>query len=383
MIKSTIQFIREIYGVKEGQIPLHVPFFNGNEQKYVNDAVVSGETSASGAYIQKFEKALAEYTGAKEAVAVSNGTAALHVALHMVGVTTGEEVITQALTFVATGNAIRYVGAQPVFVDVDADSMGMSPESLEGFLKSSCEKRSNGVFNVKSGKRIAAVLPMHTLGFPVRIEEIAAVCKEWDLPLIEDAAEALGAKVGDKHVGLFGAIGTLSFNGNKSITSGGGGALILNDSKLANRARHLISTAKKPHTYEYFHDELGFNYVMPNLNAALALGQIEHLSEMLYQKRALGYVYSEHMEREGVKMRSERPGTKANFWLITLQLADRKQRTEFLDALNAADITCRPIWTLLHKMPEFKSCQTTDLTHSQFLEDRIVNVPSSVKGLRI
>lgn len=383
MIKSTIQFIREIYGVKEGPIPLHVPLFNGNEQAYVNDAVASGETSASGAFIQKFEKALAEYTGAKDVVAVSNGTAALHLALHMVGVKADEEVITQALTFVATGNAIRYTGAHPVFVDVDADSMGLSPDSLSSFLESSCEKRKDGVYNTTSGKRIAAVLPMHTLGFPVRIEEVAAICKMWNLPLVEDAAEALGSKVGDKHVGLFGAMGTLSFNGNKSMTSGGGGALLFNDVKLAQRARHLISTAKKPHAYEYFHDELGFNYVMPNLNAALALGQLEHLSEMLYQKRALGYVYSEHMEREGVKMRSERPDTKANFWLITLQFKDRAQRTEFLDKLNAAEITCRPIWTLLNKMPEFKSCQTTDLSNSQFLEDTIVNVPSSVKGLKV
>lgn len=383
MISSTISFIRELYGKLEGQIPLHVPEFKGNEKNYVIEALEKEQTSTTGDFISRFENALTEYTGAADTVAVSNGTAALHVALHLSGVRSGEEVITQALTFVATGNAILYTGAKPVFVDVDLDTMGMSPDALRSFLNTHCESREGKVFNKQSGKRIAAVLPMHTLGFPVRIKEIVAICKEWNLPIVEDAAEALGSKVEDQHAGTFGSIGTLSFNGNKTITCGGGGALLFQDKGLADKARSLINTAKRPHTYEYFHEEMGFNYALPNLNAALALGQMENLVEILYQKRALGYVYNEHFERHSLKLKAETSGTKANFWLMTLELENRESRTHFLDELNKAGISCRPIWTLLNKFPMFAACQSDDLSNSQYLEDRIVNIPSSVKSLKI
>lgn len=383
MFTSLSNFIREIYNTPKGSIPLHAPLYSGNEEAYVADAVRAGETSAYGSFIGKFEKALADYTGSPHAVAVANGTAALHVALHLCGVRKDEEVITQALTFVATGNAILYTGAHPILVDADRDTMGMSPSSLSSFLKENAKVKNGEVINKTTGRRIAAVLPMHTLGFPARITEIKDICDEWNLPLIEDAAEALGSKVGGQHVGTFGRVGVFSFNGNKTITTGGGGALLLQDAKDAERIRYLISTAKRPHTYEYFHTELGFNYAMPNLNAALGLAQMEHLSEMLYRKGALTYIYGEHLQHDGIRIRTEIANTKANNWLITIELKDRNERTQLLDALNQQGITARPIWTLLNKMPAFQHCQTTDLTNSQWLEDRIVNLPSGLEGVMV
>ncbi len=275
--QNVISFIQQLFGTKEF-IPLHQPVFRGNEKKYLSDTIDSTFVSSVGAYVNRFEEMMQSITNTQKAVATVNGTSALQVALRLAGVEKGDEVITQALTFVATANAIAYNGGLPVFVDVDRDTMGLSPNAVNAFLEEFGEIREKGCYNKSTGRKIAACLPMHTFGFPVHLDELMLVCNKWNIPIVEDAAESLGSFYKDRHTGSFGKLGIFSFNGNKTVTCGGGGAIVTNDEELGVKAKHLTTTAKKPHPYEFYHDELGYNFRMPNLNAALACAQLEQLT---------------------------------------------------------------------------------------------------------
>jgi len=374
-----IQFLevaREIFG--NDFIPLHRPVFEGNERQYLVDCIDSNFVSSVGAKVTEFEEKVAAFTGSKYAVATVNGTAALHVAIELAGVKPGDEVISQALTFIATCNAISYAGAKPLFVDVDLDTMGLSPAALKRFLEQNAEKRVRGTYNKISGKKISACVPMHTFGFPCRIAEIVEICADWDIALIEDVAESLGSYVGNRHTGTFGSMATLSFNGNKVITTGGGGMIITNDSELAKRAKYITTTAKVPHPYEFVHDEIGYNYRMPNLNAALGCAQMERLNEILAIKTKLADQWGVFFDQNDVRFVRAIDENKANHWLNTLVLDSREERDNFLKFTNDNGVMTRPIWTLMSKLPMFKECQTDGLENSLWLEDRVVNIPSSV-----
>lgn len=359
-------------------IPLHRPVFEGNERQYLVDCIDSNFVSSVGEKVTEFENMIAEFTGSRYAVATVNGTAALHVALGLAGVNHGDEVISQALTFIATCNAIKYVGAYPVFVDVDQDTMGMGPSALIKFLEIHATERDGQCFNKTTGRRIAACVPMHTFGFPCRIKEIADICNDWGITLVEDAAESLGSYVGGNHTGMFGKIATLSFNGNKVITSGGGGMLITDDPYLARRAKHITTTAKAPHPYEFVHDQIGYNYRMPNLNAALGCAQMERLDEFLTIKTKLAHQWGAFFNQKDVRFVRAIDGNKANHWLNALVLDSKEDRDEFLKFTNDNGVMTRPVWTLMSKLPMFKDCQTDGLKNSLWLEDRVVNIPSSV-----
>lgn len=374
--QKTIDFIRSIYGA--GDIPLHRPVFDGNERQYLIDCIDSNFVSSVGARVTEFESQIARFTGSRFAIATVNGTAALHVALLLAGVQRGDEVISQALTFIATCNAVSYAGAHPVFVDVDRDTMGMSPEALRGFLEQNAEMRDGSAVNKSSGRRIAACVPMHTFGIPCRIGEIAEICAEWGIALVEDAAESLGSYVGGRHTGTFGLIGTLSFNGNKVITTGGGGMLITDDESVARRAKHITTTAKIPHPFEFVHDEVGYNYRLPNLNAALGCAQMERLQDMLDVKNRIAERYRIFFDGVGIAMAAPLPGCKANHWLNALVLADKTERDGFLAETNAQGVMTRPIWRLMSELDMFKHCQSDGLENSRWLEQRVVNIPSSV-----
>ena len=371
-----IEFIKNIY--KKDFIALHEPVFIGNEKKYICDTVDSTFVSSVGEYVNKVEEKICEITGAKYAVAVVNGTNGLHLALKVVGVNEGDEVITQALTFVATSNAIVYAGAKPVFVDVDLDTLGMSSKSLRKWLEKNAIKKGNETFNKTTGNRIKAVVPMHTFGHPCRIDEIKKICDEWNLELIEDSAESLGSFYKNKHIGTFGKVGVFSFNGNKIVTSGGGGMIVTNDENLAKKLKHLSTTAKVPHKWEYFHDEIGYNYRMPNLNAALLLAQLENLDKFLRIKRDLAKRYKKFFENIGIEFINEPKNAKSNFWLNAIKLKDINERDEFLERTNNNGVMTRPIWTLMNKLPMYKNCQNDGLKNSKYLEERIVNIPSGV-----
>jgi aminotransferase in exopolysaccharide biosynthesis len=377
--QEIISFIRETFSEKEAQILLHKPVFSGKETDYVLKTLESTIVSSVGEFVNRSENMMSEIAGTSKAVAIVNGTSGLHLALKLVGVNHGDEVITQALTFVATANAISYTGAEPVFLDVDYDTMGLSPDALKAFLETFGEKRESGTFNKKTGKRIAACVPMHTFGFPVRIEEIVEICRSWNIPVVEDAAESLGSLVKDKHTGSFGDIGVFSFNGNKIVTAGGGGMLVTNNIDLGNKAKHLSTTAKMPHAFEYFHDEIGYNYRMPNLNAALLCGQLEKLDFFLENKRELANQYQEFFHGSGIQFRSELPDTRANYWLMCIELDGKKDRDDFLKLTNEKGVMTRPIWTLMHKLPMFQHCYRDEQRHAEKLEERIVNLPSSVR----
>ena len=367
---------RSIFG--HDFIPLHRPVFEGNERQYLIDCIDSNFVSSVGEKVTEFEEKVAKFTGSKYAVATVNGTAALHVAIELAGVKPGDEVISQALTFIATCNAITYAGAKPLFVDVDIDTMGMSPSALKSFLEDNAEKRVDGTFNKLSGKRISACVPMHTFGFPCRIVEIAEICANWDIALIEDAAESLGSYVGNGHTGTFSSMATLSFNGNKVITTGGGGMILTDDSELAKRAKHLTTTAKVPHLYEFVHDDIGYNYRMPNLNAALGCAQMERLDDFLTIKAELADEWGTFFNKRGIVFVKAADENTANHWLNAIILDSREHRDEFLKLTNDNNVMTRPIWTLMSKLPMFKDCQTDGLENSLWLEDRVVNIPSSV-----
>jgi perosamine synthetase len=379
MIKEFIELVRNHYESSEDFIPLHAPVFRGNEIEYVTDTIRSTFVSSVGAYVDQFEDMVKTITGAKYAIATVNGTAALHIALHAIGISYGDEVITQALSFVATANSIKYTGADPVFLDVDDDSMSLSPKALFGFLEKNCEFRSGSVFNKRTGKQIKAIVPMHTFGNPGRIEEIKSIADSFHLPIIEDSAESLGSYVKGKHTGTFGKLGIFSFNGNKTVTCGGGGAVVTNDEKLGKRIKHITTTAKVPHAWEYAHDELGFNYRMPNLNAALACAQLEQLDDFLAEKRQLTEKYIGFFKHQGIIFKSELIETKSNYWLNTIELNDKDSRDDFLKETNNNKVMTRPAWNLLNTLPMFKSCSTDSLENSIRLSERLVNIPSGVR----
>lgn len=376
--QSTIGFIRDLYQTEEF-IPLHEPKFIGNEKAYVNDCIDSTFVSSVGKYVDRFELEMAKYTGAKYAVATVNGTAALHIALKLAGVVPGDEVITQSLSFVATCNAISYCGAKPVFVDVDLDTLGLSPESLRAFLVANTLQTADGCINKITGRRISAVVPMHTFGHPCRIDAIAGICEAFGISLIEDAAESLGSYFQGKHTGTFGKMAAFSFNGNKTITTGGGGMIITDDEALAKHAKHITTTAKKPHPYEFIHDEIGYNYRLPNINAALGCAQMESLPRLLESKRQIALDYAGFFAEAGISFVKEPKQATANYWLNALVLEDRQTRDQFLKQLNEAGVMSRPIWRLMNELDMFRDCQSSDLSNAKWLEERVVNIPSSAR----
>lgn len=374
--QPVIDFIRDLYQTAEF-IPLHEPKFVGNEKAYVIDCIDSTFVSSVGKYVDQFEQEIAKYTGAKYAVATVNGTAALHIALKLAGVGPDDEVITQPLSFVATCNAISYCGARPVFVDVDRDTLGLSPESLDVFLSTNTTRTSGGCVNKNTGRKISAIVPMHTFGHPCRIDAIAAICEEFNITLVEDAAESLGSYYQWRHTGTYGKLAAISFNGNKTITTGGGGMIITDDEALAKRAKHITTTAKVPHPYEFIHDEIGYNYRLPNINAALGCAQMESLPRLLENKRSIASAYAGFFAGSGIDFVEEPPHSKANYWLNALVLEDRLTRDRFLKELNEAGVMSRPIWRLMNELDMFQNCQSTDLSNSKWLEERVVNIPSS------
>lgn len=377
-IDQFISFVKEQYKTNKF-VSLHEPRFRGNEKKYLLDTIDSTYVSSIGMYVDQFEQKMEQFTGAAKAVAVVNGTASLQVALRLSGVSSGDEVITQALSFIATANAISYNNAIPIFIDVDLDTMGLSPDAVEQFLREFGEIRGNACYNKSTGNRIAACVPMHTFGFPVHMDKLIAVCSKWHIPIVEDAAESLGSFYKEKHTGTMGLLGCFSFNGNKTITCGGGGAIISNDLALGSRAKYLTTTAKRPHPYEFFHDEMGYNFRMPNLNAALACAQMEMLNTFLDDKRNLAQQYRQFFEAMGVNFRTETPETKANYWLMCVELNDKSERESFLKITNENGIMTRPIWTLSYRLPMYEHCFRDDQANAEFLEQRIVNIPSSVR----
>ncbi len=377
-IQNMVSFVREHFN-SDKFIPLHEPRFRGNEKKYLAETIDSTFVSSVGAFVDQFENMMQDITGATKSVAVVNGTASLQVALRLAGVKKDEEVITQALTFIATVNAIAYNNAVPVFVDVDLDTMGLSPKALENFLEEFGELREDGCYNKSTERRIAACMPMHTFGFPVHLDELIAVCNKWQIPLVEDAAESLGSFYKGKHTGTLGLISGFSFNGNKVVTSGGGGAIITNDIELGTQAKYLTTTAKRPHPYEFFHDEMGYNFRMPNLNAALACAQLESLNVFLEDKRILANKYAEFFKDSGIKFRQEIAETKANYWLMCVELNNKAERDEFLKNTNDLGVMTRPIWNLMYRLPMYAHCQRDAQTNAEFLEERIVNIPSSAR----
>ncbi len=381
MYKHFVDFIRTLYDTPAGYIPLHEPRFIGNEKKYVLDCIDSTFVSSTGAYVDKVSSDLCKITGAKFAIPVVNGTAALHLSLVVAGVKQNDEVITQALTFIATANAISYIGAIPHFVDVDKDTMGMSPSLLRNYLTGIAELKNGHCYNKLTGRRIAACVPMHTFGLPLRIEELAKVCADFNLVLIEDAAESLGSTVHGKHTGLSGLMGTLSFNGNKIVTSGGGGAIITNNADLGAKLKHLSTQAKVPHAFEYNHDAIGYNYRMPNINAALACAQLEQLPFFLEDKRAVATAYHEYLaDSTDLVCVKEREGTVSNYWLNAVVLKDKNHRDEFLNFMTAHEIMVRPIWNLMNHLEMYKSMPAANLDNSEFLAERVVNITSSARA---
>ena len=378
-IPETISFIRDLYGKKEDFIPLHAPTFAGNEKKYLEECIDTTFVSSVGKFVDLFEQKIAEYTAAKQAVVCVNGTNALHIALKLSGVEKGDEVITQPLTFIATTNAIVYAGAVPVFVDVDKDTMGLSPKSLEQFLQANAELRANECFHKQSNRRIKACMPMHTFGHACRIEEIMDICERYHIEVVEDAAEAMGSYYKGKHLGTFAKIGAISFNGNKTITTGGGGVILTNDETIGKHAKHLTTQAKLPHAWEFVHDEIGYNYRMPNINAALGVAQLEQLDHFLANKRTTAEAYKNYFQKQGIAFFAERAEERCNYWLNAIILKNKEERDAFLTESNAKAVMTRPIWQLMNRLPMFKDSPKTDLSNAEWLEARVVNIPSGVR----
>ena len=377
MFKDVIDFIQDTYKTKEF-ISLHEPKFIGNEKKYLNECIDSTYVSSVGKFVDEFEEKIASYTGAKYAIATSNGTSALHISLLLADIDQNSEVITQPITFVATCNAISYCGAQPVFVDVDRDTMGLSPSALKSFLENNTTVKNQQCINNKTGKVIKVCVPMHTFGHSCRIDEIKEICNKYHIFLIEDAAESVGSIYKGKHTGTFGQIGVMSFNGNKIITAGSGGCIVTNDEALSKKAKHLTTTAKVPHKWDFNHDMVGYNYRMPNLNAALLVAQLENLDNFISSKRKLANVYEAFFNSTNYVFVKEPVDSKSNYWLNSILLKNKQQRDEFLNDTNSNGVMTRPIWTLMNKLPMFEHAQCGDLTNSEWLEDRVVNIPSSV-----
>lgn len=377
MNKEFISFVKRTFNTDEF-IPLHTPIFMGNEKKYLNECIDSTFVSSVGKFVDQFEEEVSKFTGAKYAIATVNGTAALHIALMLAGVEQDDEVITQPLTFIATLNALSYIGAQPIFVDVDKNTLGLSPEKLESFLSKNTEVVNGCCVNKKSKRKIKAVVPMHTFGHSVRIEDIIAVCNRYNVKVVEDAAESLGSYYKEKHTGTFGLLGTLSFNGNKTITTGGGGMVLTNDQELAKKAKHITTTAKIPHKWEFEHDMVGYNYRLPNINAALGCAQMEKLPLVLERKRVMANKYQTFFNNTSFNFITEPGNTTSNYWLNAIILEDLKERNNFLTETNEKGVMTRPIWKLMNSLTMFKNAQTGNLENSKWLEERVVNIPSSV-----
>ena len=378
-MKKIVNFIQKLYNTKNF-IPLHEPKFIGNEKKYLIECIDSTFVSSVGKYVDIFEDIFAKKIKSKYAIATVNGTSALHVALLLADVDKDDEVITQALTFVATANAISYIGAKPIFVDVDLDTMGLSHKSLKSFLEKNCKIINKQCINKKTNKIIKACLPMHTFGHPCKIDKIKSICDTWHINLVEDAAESLGTTYKNKHTGTFGKVGIFSFNGNKIITSGGGGVIVTDDKNLAKKAKHLTTTAKIQHKWEYEHDEVAFNYRMPNLNAALLVAQMENLELFLKDKRKLAQIYEDFFrDFKDIKFIKKPKNSNSNYWLQTIILKDKKQRDKFLNTTNNNGVMTRPVWKLMSELKIFKNAQSTSLENSKYLEQRVVNIPSSVR----
>lgn len=368
--------VKRLYG--KDFVPLHEPTFNDKEVEYVTDCIKTGWVSSVGAYVTKFEEELAKFVGVKHAVAVVNGTAALHIALKVAGVEAEDEVLMPSLTFIATANAVSYLGAVPHFIDVSMETLGIDPSVLKIHLNKITELREGELFNKETGRRIKALVPMHTFGHPVDMEEIQGICNDYRIELVEDAAESLGSFYKNKHTGSFGKISAISFNGNKIITTGGGGAIITDDATLASYAKHLTTTAKIQHSWEYKHDEIGFNYRMPNLNAALGCAQLEKIPEFIKQKRLLTKRYEQLITNlQGVHLFKEPSSCKSNYWLQTLILEDVINRDKVLAILNENGVMSRPIWTPMHKLNMFKDCPRMNLRVTEFLNERVINIPST------
>lgn len=378
MFEDTIAFIRTTFNTSEF-IPLHEPRFVGNEKKYINECIDSTFVSSVGKFVDRFEEMIAEYVGVKYAVATVNGTSALHISLLLAGVSEDSEVITQPLTFVATCNAISYCNAKPIFVDVDKETLGLSPKALLQFLEKNTVMVNGNCQNKITGKRIKACVPMHTFGHPCTIDQIRNICDEYHIVLIEDAAESLGSYYKERHTGTFGDFGVFSFNGNKIITSGGGGCLVTDDQKMAKKAKHITTTAKVPHKWEYSHDMIGYNYRMPNLNAALLVAQLESLDKFITNKRDLSARYERFFSGKDISFITEPSDSRSSYWLNGILLKDKEQRDLFLQETNQKGIMTRPIWTLMSRLALFKDAQFANLDNSVWLEERAVNIPSSVR----
>lgn len=403
--KSTIDFIKSVYGNKEFT-PLAVPVFAGNEKEYLNECIDTTFVSSVGKFVDRFEEDMAKYTGAKKAVVCVSGTNALHMSLMLAGVERDDEVLTQALTFIATCNALSYIGAHPVFLDVDKTTMGLSPDAMKEWLQANAEIRDNktatkidiqshteyptlqyplepdtkACYNKTTGRRIKACVPMHTFGHPVRIEEIANLCKEWHIELVEDAAESIGSLYKGQHTGTFGRIGAISFNGNKTITTGGGGMLLFNDEELGKYAKHITTQAKVPHRWEFRHDHIGYNYRMPNINAALGCAQLENLDKYVASKRKVAAEYIEYFKNvDGIDFFAEPENTFSNYWLSAVVLKDKECQLAFLQETNDNGVMTRPIWELMNRLPMFENCQNDGLKNTIYFADRVVNIPSSVR----
>lgn len=378
LIEQVVAAIRAVVG--PGPAVLHEPSFIGNELLYLKECLDSTFVSSVGKFVDRFEVDLVTYTGAKHAVAVVNGTAALHIALKLAGVKLGDEVLVPALTFVATANAVIYCGAMPHFIDSEPRTLGVDAEKLRDYLSSCTEQCANQCVNRATGKVIRALVPMHTFGHPVDIDELLSVARDFNLAVVEDAAESLGSFYHGRHTGTFGLMGVLSFNGNKTITTGGGGAILTNDTELARHAKHLTTTAKLPHVWEYRHDEVGYNYRLPNLNAALGCAQLERLPHMLAAKRELYRRYQEvFADVAGVNLIAEPKSCISNYWLQTLALDWERvdQREAVLKATNDAGFMTRPAWGLMHELSPFKGCSRMNLAGAELLSQRLINIPSS------
>jgi len=377
-----LQGLKKVLGTAKDLIPLHEPEFTGTESALVQDCLDSTFVSSVGKYVDQFEAMLADYTGARHAVAVVNGTAALHIALKLAGVQPEDEVLMPALSFVATANAVAHCGAVPHFVDSSLDTMGMDPIALSEYLITSTEPTSHGLRNRHTGRRITAIVPMHAYGHPVDMLSLMEVASRYELPVVEDAAESLGSTYQGQHTGTFGKLGTLSFNGNKIITTGGGGAILTNDAELACHAKHLTTTAKRPHRWEFFHDEVAWNYRLPNLNAALGCAQMERLPYFLARKRELANRYQTAFSSlTGIRFMVEPEQSRSNYWLNTVRLegSNMNIRDKVLAAANDAGYQCRPTWTLQHKLPMFADCPRSPLPMAERLEASLINLPSSAK----
>ena len=378
-LKKVTDFIHDLYGVQDF-VPLAVPVFIGNEKKYLNECIDTTFVSSVGKFVDRFEEETAKYTGCKRAVVCVSGTNALHMSLMLAGVERDDEVLTQALTFIATCNALSYIGAHPVFIDVDRDTMGLSPVAVREWLSKNSEQKNGECYNKNTGRRVKACVPMHTFGHPVHLDELVEVLKEYNIELVEDAAESIGSLYKGKHTGTFGKVGALSFNGNKTITTGGGGMMLFNDEDMGAFAKHITTQAKIPHRWEFRHDHIGYNYRMPNINAALGCAQLEHIEEYVASKRETAKAYEEFFKDiPEIDFFVDTPDTRSNYWLNVVILKDKDAQLNFLEYTNDNGVMTRPIWELMNRLPMFEKCENDGLKNTIWFADRVVNIPSSVR----